>query len=166
VVGRFTPRMSVRYSSSSSLVIIRPEGGGDVVIKATMRSLLVTRWVEDEGRRIEASGGTLHCVDAGPSSKCRMKSYNTKESYLLVHFKIALPVGWMCCIMLLGIISLLTRGHFEYKWKWTHDLTSYSYVVVRRSDGIGIPQSRLEDHARLYNSSRLSQAWIAEAWIL
>jgi hypothetical protein len=39
-------------------------------------------------------------------------------------------------------------------------------VNVGDSDGIGIPQSRLEDHARLYNSSRLSQAWIAEAWIL
>jgi hypothetical protein len=24
----------------------------------------------------------------------------------------------------------------------------------------------LEGHARLYNSSRLSQIWIAEAWIL
>jgi hypothetical protein len=38
-------------------------------------SLLATSWVEDEGRRVEASGGTLHCVDAGPSSMYRMKSY-------------------------------------------------------------------------------------------
>jgi hypothetical protein len=41
----------------------------------------------------------------------------------------------------------------------------WGYGIFGTSDGIGIPQSRLEDHARLYNSSRFSQIWIAEAWI-
>jgi hypothetical protein len=43
------------------------------------KSSLGTGWVGDEGQRIEANGETLNCVDDGPSSKCRMKSYKQKR---------------------------------------------------------------------------------------